>query len=236
VDFQREIQPNDKFEVLYDQYVNGAGELVHAGQIRYAMLELSGKPIRIYHYVPADGKADFFDPRGESVRKALLRTPIDGARLTSRFGMRQHPILGYTAMHRGIDFAAPTGTPIQAAGNGTVEFIGPNGGYGNYVRIKHTNAFSTAYAHLSGFAKGLRKGGRVSQGQAIGYVGSTGSSTGPHLHYEVLSGGTQINPLSIKVASSRKLEGKELERYKAHLREIDALLRAVPPEQRLVSR
>jgi len=216
--------------------VNGAGELVHAGQVRYALLELSGKPIRIYHYVPSDGKADFFDPRGESVRKSLLRTPIDGARLSSGFGMRQHPILGYTAMHRGVDFAAPTGTPIQAAGNGTIEMVGTNGGYGNYIRIRHTNAYATAYAHLSGFAKGLRKGNRVSQGQVIGFLGSTGSSTGPHLHYEVLSGGNQINPLSIKVAASRKLEGKELERYRAHLREIDAILRAVPAPERFVAR
>ncbi len=236
VDFQREIQPRDRFEILYDQYVNGAGELVHAGQIRYALLELSGKPIRIYHYVPSDGKADFFDGRGESVRKALLRTPIDGARLSSGFGMRQHPILGYTAMHRGVDFAAPTGTPIQAAGNGTIEVIGPNGGYGNYIRVRHTNAYATAYAHLSIFAKGLRKGNRVSQGQVIGFVGSTGNSTGPHLHYEVLSGGTQINPLSIKVAASRRLEGKEFERYRAHLREIDAILRAVPAAERFVAR
>ncbi|MFN0044296.1 MAG: M23 family metallopeptidase [Alphaproteobacteria bacterium] len=236
VDFQREIQPSDHFEVLYDQYVNEVGELVHAGQVRFAQLTLSGKALRVFHYVAADGKADYFDERGESVRKALLRTPIDGARLTSRFGMRQHPILGYSAMHRGIDFAAVTGTPIQAAGSGTVDMIGPNGGYGNYIRIRHTNALATAYAHLSGYAAGLRKGARVSQGQIIGFVGTTGQSTGPHLHYEVLSGNNQINPLSLKMAASRKLEGKELVRYRSHIVDIERLLRTVPPEQRIVRR
>lgn len=233
VDFQREIQPRDHFEVLYDQYVNEAGELVHAGQVRFAQLTLSGKALRVFHYVAADGKADYFDERGESVRKALLRTPIDGARLTSRFGMRQHPILGYSAMHRGVDFAAAVGTPIQAAGSGTVDIIGPNAGYGNYIRIRHTNAFSTAYAHLSGFATGLRKGARVSQGQIIGFVGTTGQSTGPHLHYEVLSGSNQINPLAVKMAAAHKLEGKELVRYRSHIADTERLLRAVPPERRV---
>jgi murein DD-endopeptidase MepM/ murein hydrolase activator NlpD len=176
-------------------------------------MELSGTPILLYRHTTADGLTEFFNHKGESVKKALLRTPADGTRLTSRFGMRRHPILGYDRMHKGIDFGLPMGAPILAAGDGTVEMAGRQGAYGNYVRIRHADGWETGYAHLSRYAKGLKPGQRVSQGQVIGYVGSTGASTGPHLHYEVIMSGRQVNPLSIKMPSGRKLDGRELARF-----------------------
>jgi murein DD-endopeptidase MepM/ murein hydrolase activator NlpD len=159
------------------------------------------------------GNLDYFNSKGNSVRKTLMRTPVDGARLSSRFGKRKHPILGYTRMHAGVDFAAPTGTPIYAAGNGTVVQAGRNGGYGNYIRIRHNGTYQTAYAHLSKFARKTRKGARVKQGQVIGYIGTTGRSTGPHLHYEVLRNGRQINPRSVRIPSGEKLKGAELKKF-----------------------
>jgi murein DD-endopeptidase MepM/ murein hydrolase activator NlpD len=161
----------------------------------------------------ADGRADFFNDKGESVRKALLRTPIDGARLSSGFGKRLHPILGYTAMHRGVDFAAPAGTPIYAAGDGAVAEARFNGAYGKYVRIRHDGQYATAYAHLSRFGKDIATGKRVRQGDVIGYVGSTGRSTGAHLHYEILVAGQQTNPLKVKMPAGPKLAGRDLARF-----------------------
>jgi len=224
VDFQRDIRTGDGFEVMYERVVDKAGKPVYNGAVTYAALTLSGKRINIYRHELKDGSVDYFDEDGKASRKALMRTPIDGARLSSTFGKRKHPILGYTRMHKGVDFAAPTGTPIYAAGNGTVAFAGRKGGYGNYVRLRHNGTFETAYAHMKGFARGVRTGKRVEQGQIIGYVGTTGRSTGPHLHYEVLTGGKQVNPLRVKMPSGRTLEGKELARFLEHREAQDRLL------------
>ena len=221
VDFQRDIQPGDGFEILYDRFVNDRGETVYHGEVAYAALTLSGRRLALYRFTRDDGEEGFFDLSGKSARKALLRTPVDGARLSSRYGRRKHPILGYTKMHKGVDFAAPKGTPIYAAGNGTVEVAGRNGGYGKYVRIRHNGSYSTAYAHMKGFAKDIRRGKRVKQGQVIGYVGNTGRSTGAHLHYEVVRDGRQMNPMKVKMPAGPKLKGKELERLLAHVAETD---------------
>ena len=233
VDFQRDVKEGDSFELLYQQYVDEQGQLLHAETIRYAELILGGKRVRVFRFTTREGEVEYFNEKGESVKKALLRTPVDGARISSKFGSRLHPILGYTTMHRGIDFAVPGGTPIMAAGSGTIDMVGTNGGYGRYVRIKHTGVFSTAYAHMSGFAKGLRKGAKVRQGQVIGYVGSSGLATGPHLHYELLSGGSQINPLSVKMPSGQKLDGKELARFRETVAAVERELKALPPERRV---
>ncbi len=216
VDFQRDIQPGDRFEVLYEQVVTEDGEVVAGGggNILYASLTLSGKEQAIYRYEDSQGIAEFFNAQGSSIRKALLKTPIDGARLSSGFGMRRHPVLGYSKMHKGVDFAAPEGTPIYSAGAGVVDEVGPNGSYGNYIRIRHNSEISTAYAHMSRFGAGMRKGARVAQGDVIGYVGTTGRSTGAHLHYEIVKNGQQVNPLSVTVPTGRTLDGKELARFK----------------------
>jgi len=215
VDFQRDIQPGDSFEVMYQELKNDAGERVRFGDILYASMTLSGHEVRLYSYVDGNGDTDFYNQKGESYRRALMRTPINGARLSSGYGKRKHPILGYTKMHKGIDFAAPRGTPIFAAGNGTIDKIGRNGGYGNYIRIRHNDSYETAYAHMKGFAKGLKQGSRVKQGDVIGYVGTTGRSTGPHLHYEILKNNAQVNPIRVKMPSGKTLEGKELKTFLA---------------------
>ncbi|MEE3095102.1 MAG: peptidoglycan DD-metalloendopeptidase family protein, partial [Pseudomonadota bacterium] len=217
VDFQRDIRRGDAFNVMYEEYRDEDGAVVKSGDILVAELTSSGKTSRLYRFETKDGFTDFYDAKGQSVRKALLRTPIDGARISSSYGMRRHPILGYNKMHKGLDFAARRGTPIFAAGNGLVEYAGRNGGYGKYVRIRHNSTFKTAYAHMHRYGKGIRKGRRVKQGQIIGYVGSTGRSTGPHLHYEVHKNGRQVNPRSIKLPSGRKLKGRELRTFKAHM-------------------
>ncbi len=226
VDFQRDVQPGDSFEVLYDRYDDEFGEAVRNGEITYAAMTLSGKTLSFYRFTPSSGITDYFAPDGHSVRKTLMRTPIDGARLSSGFGKRHHPILGYTKMHKGSDFAAPTGTPIMAAGDGVVEVAGRNGAYGNYVRIRHNSEIKTAYAHASRFAKGIRAGSRVKQGQIIAYVGTTGRSTGPHLHYEVLLGGRQVNPMSVKLPAGEQLAGKDLKALQAIVPGIDLRLAA----------
>ncbi|TFG47962.1 MAG: M23 family metallopeptidase, partial [Gemmatimonadales bacterium] len=228
VDFQRDIQPGDRFEVLYDALLETDGSLAKTGEVLYAALTLSGQRLELYGFTPKSGFADFFDTKGQSVRKTLMRTPIDGARLSSGFGMRKHPILRYTRMHRGTDFAAPSGTPIYAAGDGTVEIAGRKGAYGKYVRLRHNSTYQTAYAHMSRFAKGTRSGARVRQGQVIGYVGTTGRSTGPHLHYEVLVNGKQVNPSKIKLASGEKLKGADLAAFEFRRAEIDRLREASP--------
>lgn len=213
VDFQRDVQPNDTFDLMYERHYDDAGVAVAEGEILIAEMVLSGKRIRMYRYRAKNGDTDYFDEKGRSVRKALVLTPIDGARISSGYGRRRHPILGYTKMHRGIDFAAPRGTPVYAAGHGTVEVAGRNGGYGKYIRIRHNGTYKTAYAHLKGYANGIRKGRRVRQGQVIGYVGSTGRSTGPHLHYEIIRNGKQVNPKRLNLPSGRKLAGAELKRF-----------------------
>ena len=224
VDFQRDLRPGDAFETLYDEVSleDGSGA-VRGGDLLYGALTLSGTVLGAYRFELEDGDVEYFDRNGKSLRKFLLRTPVDGARISSRFGMRMHPILGYSLMHKGVDFAAPTGTPIYAAGNGRVVVAGRNGGYGNYVRIRHTGEYSTAYAHMLRFANGIAPGRRVSQGQVIGYIGTTGRSTGPHLHYEVLRDDAQINPMSVKQAPNSQLAGADLKRFQQEVERIDRL-------------
>lgn len=232
VDFQRDIQPGDAFEVLFERFRDETGRVAKDGAVRYASLLLSGRRLAVYRHVDRDGNVDYYNEKGESVRKALLKTPIDGARLTSGFGSRMHPILGYSAFHKGVDFGAVSGTPIQAAGDGTVEMKGWFGGYGNYVRLRHNSEYATAYAHMSRYAAGITEGGRVRQGQIIGYVGTTGRSTGAHLHYEVLRRGAQINPMGVKFPTGRKLEGADFVAFKHTRVEADhALARAEMPTQ-----
>jgi murein DD-endopeptidase MepM/ murein hydrolase activator NlpD len=224
VDFQRDIRAGDGFETLFEEVSleDQSGD-VRGGDLLYAGLSLSGEMFDAFRFEPEDGEVEYFDRTGRSLRKFLLRTPVDGARLSSTFGMRRHPILGYSRMHKGTDFAAPTGTPIYAAGSGRVVAAGRNGGYGNYIRVRHSGEYSTAYAHLSRFAKGIRPGQRVRQGQVIGYVGTTGRSTGPHLHYEVLRNDQQINPLKLKQPPATQLAGADLERFNQEVARIDRL-------------
>jgi len=213
VDFQRDIQREDRFAVMFETLVDPEGRVARLGNVLMGSLRLSGTDIRLYRHELADGSTDYFNEKGESVRKSLLRTPVDGARLSSRYGSRKHPILGYTLMHRGVDFAAPRGTPVMAAGDGVVEFAGRNGAYGRYLRIRHNSSYKTAYAHLKSFRRGVRNGARVKQGQIVAYVGTTGRSTGPHLHYEVHLGGKQVNPLSLKLPTGKTLAGDELRAF-----------------------
>ena len=213
VDFQRDIRKNDKFDILIERLHLENGQFKKWGQILYAELVLSGKPIRLYRMKTQRYGVEYFDERGRSAKKALMKTPIDGARLSSGYGRRRHPILGYTKVHRGVDFAAPRGTPIYAAGNGIIRYVGRKGAYGNYIKIRHNSTYSTAYAHLRNFSRNVRTGRRVTQGQIIGYVGSTGRSTGPHLHYEIIVNGRQINPLKLKLPSGRNLRGNALKSF-----------------------
>lgn len=227
VDFQRDIHEGDKFEVIYEAYYDKEGNKIKDGDILFASLNLQKRAIDIYRFV-IDGSAEYFDAKGNSTRKSLLRTPINGARISSGFGMRRHPILGYSKMHKGLDFAAKTGTPILAAGNGVLVHYSRKGGYGNYVKIKHNSEFSTAYGHASRFVKGLRVGSKVKQGQVVAYVGTTGRSTGPHLHYEVWKNNVAINPRSVKTTSGIRLSGKRLSKFNAVKAEIENYRRNIP--------
>ena len=213
VDFQRDLHIGDRFELMYERFYTEGGKLVRTGDVLYANLILGGKAHPIYRYAPPGGAPSYYDANGASARKALLKTPIDGAKISSNFGSRLHPILGYTIQHRGIDFAAPTGTPIFAAGDGIVEVRERENGYGNYIKIRHNGEYATAYGHMSRFAPRIAHGVRVQQGQVIGYVGSTGMATGPHLHFEVLVNGKQANPLSVKMPVGSKLESADLGRF-----------------------
>jgi murein DD-endopeptidase MepM/ murein hydrolase activator NlpD len=228
VDFQRDIQAGDRFELAYERFVDAGGHVAKTGNVVYASLTLSGRTLKIYRYQPKGGFADYFNEKGESVRKALLRTPVDGARLTSGFAMRKHPLLGFSRMHKGVDFGAPAGTPIMAAGDGVVEISTFNYSYGNYVRIRHSGQYGTAYAHMSRIASGIVKGARVRQGQVIGYVGATGLATGPHLHYEVLVNNVQVNPASIKAPTGITLAGAVLNSFEEERVKIDASLASLP--------
>ncbi|MGL5783992.1 MAG: M23 family metallopeptidase [Alphaproteobacteria bacterium] len=217
VNFQLDFQPGDQFALYYDTWVDEETGQSQSGKLLGATLTLSGKIYQIYRYKTAHGE-EFYNEYGASVRKDLLKTPIDGARLSSAFGKRHHPILGYTKMHKGVDFAAPRGTPIMAAGRGVVERASVYGSYGNYILIRHdASVYKTAYAHLSRYAKGMRKGKRVKQGEIIGYVGTTGRSSGPHLHFEVIKQGQQINPQSVKLLPGQSLQGAELKKFKQHI-------------------
>ena len=235
VDFQREIQPQDSFEVAFERFTTDQGQTARVGDMIYARLTLGKKDLRIYRYLPKDGIADYFNEKGESVRKALLRTPVDGAKITSKFSSgRLHPILGYTRAHRGVDFGVPQGTPIMAAGAGVIVEAGWNGGYGNYVRIRHDTTYSTAYGHMSRIAKGITRGARIGQGQIIGYVGMTGLATGPHLHYEVLVNNVQVNPLGVKFQTGQKLAGAELINFQHERAAVDERLVSLPPPRAVI--
>lgn len=206
VDFQREVHPGDVFELVFDVQKDERGEIIRRGDVLYASLNGNAVNKGFYRFTtPDENVTDYFQANGESATKFLMKTPINGARLSSSFGNRRHPISGYTRLHKGTDFAAPSGTPIYAAGHGTVERASRYGGYGNYVRIKHANGYKTAYAHMSRYGPGIRSGKRVRQGDVIGYVGSTGASTGPHLHYEVYVNGTAVNAMRLKLPTGRKL-------------------------------
>ena len=213
LDFQRDIKKDTKVVISYESFYIEEKKLTYFGDINYALIQIGKNELEYFKFVTDDGYLDYFNRKGENVKKALLKTPLDGAKLSSGFGMRKHPISGFNKMHKGIDFAAPKGTPIYAGGNGVIEFVGRNGGYGKYIRIRHNNNYKTAYAHLSGYKSGISKGVRVNQGDVIGFVGSTGISTGPHLHYEIIYNNKQINPLNLKLPSGKKLKGNELERF-----------------------
>ena len=208
VDFQRDIQKKDKFQIMYEVFLNEKKEIIETGEILFANLALSRKNNELY-YFDKEGSEGHYDQNGKSVKKALMKTPINGARLSSPFGMRKHPIDGFNKMHRGTDFAAPMGTPIMASGDGIVKKAGWCGGGGNCVKIKHNSTYQTVYAHMSKFARGIKAGVRVKQGQTIGFVGSTGKSTGPHLHYEVIINGKKVNSQKLKLPSGKILKGKE---------------------------
>ena len=222
VDFQRDIRKNDIFQIMYEVFEDDNGKVFETGNIIFADLKLSGVNNSLY-YFDKKGNEGHFDQNGKSVEKALMKTPINGARLSSAFGMRKHPIDGYNKMHRGTDFAAPMGTPIMASGSGVVTRARWCGGGGNCVKIKHNSTYETIYAHMKNFARGIKEGVRVKQGQIIGYVGSTGKSTGPHLHYEVLVNGKQINSQKLKLPSGKTLKGKNRELFEVARIKLDVL-------------
>ncbi|WP_440691039.1 peptidoglycan DD-metalloendopeptidase family protein [Candidatus Pelagibacter sp. HIMB1782] len=222
VDFQRDIRKQDKFQIMYEVFLNDKNEIIETGEILFANLKLSGQDNGLY-YFDKEGSEGHYDKNGKSVKKALMKTPINGARLSSPFGMRKHPIDGYNKMHRGTDFAAPTGTPIMASGDGVVKKAGWCGGGGNCVKIRHNSTYQTVYAHMSKFARGIKAGVRVKQGQTIGYVGSTGKSTGPHLHYEVIINGKKVNSQKLKLPSGKILKGKERKLFETNKIKLDVL-------------
>ena len=222
VDFQRDIKKRDNFQIMYEILVDDSGKLIETGNILYANLKLSGENNSLYYFNKKDSEGHY-DKSGKSVKKALMKTPINGARLSSPFGMRKHPIDGFNKMHRGTDFAAPKGTPIMASGDGVVKKAGWCGGGGNCVVIKHNSTYQTVYAHMSKFAQGVRSGVRVKQGQTIGFVGSTGKSTGPHLHYEVIVNGKRINSQKLKLPSGKILKGEERKLFETQKIKLDVL-------------
>ncbi len=222
VDFQRDIRKRDSFQIMYEVFKDDNKKIIETGEILFANLKLSGQDKPLYFFTSKNTKGHF-DKNGKSSQKALMKTPINGARLSSPFGMRKHPIDGFNKMHRGTDFAAPTGTPIMASGNGIIKKAGWCGGGGNCVVIKHNSTYQTVYAHMSKFASGIRSGVRVKQGQTIGFVGSTGKSTGPHLHYEVIVNGKKINSQKLKLPSGKILKGKERKLFETAKIKLDVL-------------
>ena len=223
VDFQRDVWKNDSFQIIYEEFINDDKEVVDTGEIIFANLNLQNTDLQLYKYEYEKNKIEYFDENGKSIRKTLMKTPINGARLSSSYGKRKHPILGYTKMHTGTDFAAPMGTPILASGDGKVIKAGWCGGGGNCVKIKHNSTYQTVYAHMSKFGRGIKKGKRVKQGQIIGYVGSTGLSTGPHLHYEVIENGKKINSQKLKLPSGKVLKGETRKKFELSKIKIDVL-------------
>ena len=227
VDFKRKVSPGDSFDVFFDgpedpSDRNGIGEVL------YTAMTVDGTTRSFYRFRTPDGLVDYYDQQGNSAKKFLMRNPVRGGRYTSGFGVRRHPLLNITRMHTGVDWAAPAGTPILAGADGTIEQVGRQGGYGNYIRIRHANGFSTAYGHLSRYADGLAPGAQVKQGQVIGYVGSTGFSTGPHCHYEILVNNKFVNPMTIQVPRGLQLTGKQLASFQRERNRIDTLRQMDP--------
>ena len=223
IDFQRDIRKENILTLYFDYYKDEKQNYVKSDVINFAKIKLHNQSYELYRFTNDKGElVDYFDSNGKSATKALMKTPINGARLSSAYGMRKHPILGYNRLHQGVDFAAPTGTPIMAAGTGRIEKIGTNGGAGKYIRIKHLNGYKTAYAHLNSYASGMSKGVKVRQGQTIGFVGSTGLSTGPHLHYEVWFNNKKINPMTMRLPSGVKLSDSQLEKFISFKEKIDS--------------
>ncbi len=223
VDFQRDIRKGDWFEIYYEKFEDDNGKVRDTGKIIYASMYVNGEEINLYNF-KYKNEEEYYDIKGKSITKSLMKTPINGARLSSSFGMRKHPILGYNKMHRGTDFAAPSGTPIMASGSGTVTRARWCGGGGNCVKIKHNSTYETIYAHMKSFAKGIKEGRKVKQGQIIGYVGSTGMSTGPHLHYEVVVNGKKVNSQRLKLPSGKVLKGEPREKFELERIKIDLKL------------
>ena len=223
VDFQRDVWKDDSFQIIYEEFVNENDKVVDTGDIIFANLNLQNTDLQLYKYEYEKNKVDYFDETGKSIKKTLMKTPINGARLSSSYGKRKHPILGYTKMHTGTDFAAPKGTPIMASGDGKVTKAGWCGGGGNCVKIKHNSTYQTVYAHMSKFGRGIKRGVRVKQGQIIGYVGSTGMSTGPHLHYEVIENGKKVNSQKLKLPSGKVLRGNDRKKFEVSKIKIDVL-------------
>ena len=217
------MRKGDQFEILVENFFDPETGTEFAGDLLFAPLKLCSGTYELYRYLDKNATADYYNSKGEGMRKPLLKTPISGARISSGYGPRKHPVLGYSRMHRGIDFAARVGTPIMAAGEGTIKRASRYGSYGNYVLIQHNNEYATAYAHLSRYAKGIKPGVRVKQGQVIAYVGATGRCTGAHLHYEVHRHGQQINPQNLKMPSQKTLQGKELQELKRQIKTIEAI-------------
>ena len=223
IDFQRDIRKGNKIKIFFEIYTDSQNNYIKSGNINFSEIILDDESYELYRFQSeGDEFVEYFNSDGKSATKALMKTPINGARLSSGFGMRKHPILGYNKKHQGVDFAAPTGTPIMAAGTGHIEFVGNNGGAGKYIRIKHLNGYKTSYSHLSKYASGIQKNVKVRQGQVIGYVGNTGLSTGPHLHYEVIFNGKRINPMKMKLPSGKQLKDKNLEIFLAEKDRINA--------------
>jgi len=223
VDFQRDIRKGDWFEILYEKFEDDNNKVRDTGKIIYASMYVNGEEINLYNF-KYKNEENYYDVKGKSITKSLMKTPINGARLSSSFGMRKHPILGFNKMHRGTDFAAPSGTPIMASGSGTVTRARWCGGGGNCVKIKHNSTYETIYAHMKSFAKGIKEGRKVKQGQIIGYVGSTGLSTGPHLHYEVVVNGKKVNSQKLKLPSGKTLKGEERKQFELDRIKIDLKL------------
>ena len=224
VDFQRDIRKGDWFEIYYEKFIDDNNKVRDTGKIIYASMYVNGEEINLYNFKYKNSEEEYYDIKGKSITKSLMKTPINGARLSSSFGMRKHPILGYNKMHRGTDFAAPSGTPIMASGSGTVTRARWCGGGGNCVKIKHNSTYETIYAHMKAFAKGIKEGRKVKQGQIIGYVGSTGLSTGPHLHYEVIVNGKKVNSQKLKLPSGKILKGDERKQFELDRIKIDLKL------------
>lgn len=223
VDFERDIYPGDKFQIMYENLYSDRGDYIGNGEVIFASLYLNSrhKEFKLYRYENEDGRVAYYDETGKSASKTLKKSPINGARISSKYGKRKHPILGYSRAHQGVDFAAPAGTPIPAGGSGKVVFRGWKNGYGNYIKIKHNGTYSTAYGHMSAFKSGINVGTQVNQGQIIGYVGSTGLSTGPHLHYEIIKDNIHVNPLTVSLPSIKNISEKEISKFNSNKEKIN---------------